>query len=120
MLAIKSKTMTLAALAILDPLSVVAADKTQDRIVMELMAAAGVPGMEAAVVTSDRIVWEKSFGDAVLNVPGPRKAMKPNTLLDSASMGKLLVTVAALQLVEKGRIRLPLCQCDLRQTAASN
>ena len=106
MLAIKSKTMTLAALAILDPLSVVAADKTQDRIVMELMAAAGVPGMEAAVVTSDRIVWEKSFGDAVLNVPGPRKAMKPNTLLDSASMGKLLVTVAALQLVEKGRIRL--------------
>ena len=62
--------------------------------------------MEAAIVSPSRIVWEKSFGDAILDVPGPRKSMTTSTLLDSGSMEKLLVTVAALQLVEKGRIRL--------------
>jgi CubicO group peptidase (beta-lactamase class C family) len=98
--------MIVAVLALLAPIALAAADWTQDRIVGELMATAGIPGMEAAVVTTDHIVWEKSFGDAVRNVPGPRKAMQRGTLLQSASMGKLLVTVAALQLVEKGLIKL--------------
>jgi CubicO group peptidase (beta-lactamase class C family) len=98
--------MTLAVLAILAPLALVAADETQDRIVRNLMSTAGIPGLEAAVVTTNRIVWEKSFGEAVLKVPGPRRSMRTDTLLSSASMGKLLVTVATLQLVEKGRIRL--------------
>lgn len=96
----------LAALAILVPLALAASDLTQDRIIGELMTTAGIPGMEAAVVTADHIVWEKSFGDAILDVPGPRKAMQKGTLLMSASIGKLLVTVAALQLVEKGLIKL--------------
>jgi CubicO group peptidase (beta-lactamase class C family) len=96
MLAIRS-SMTLAVLAILAPLALAAADETQDRIIRDLMSTAAIPGLEAAVVTTNRIVWEKSFGEAVMKVPGPRKAMQSDTLLSSVSMGKLLV--AALQLV---------------------
>jgi CubicO group peptidase (beta-lactamase class C family) len=48
----------------------------------------------------------KSFGYAVLDSPGPRRAMTNDSILWSASVAKILVTVAALQQVEKGQFAL--------------
>ena len=58
------------------------------------------------MVKNGRVVWAKSYGNAVLDQPGPRRAMSNDSVLFSASVAKILVTVAVLQQVEKGRFSL--------------
>jgi CubicO group peptidase (beta-lactamase class C family) len=70
------------------------------------MEDAGIPGLQAVVVKRDKIVWSHSYGDAVLDAPGPRRAMNEHDLILTASTTKLCVTVAALQQLEKGKFAL--------------
>jgi len=78
----------------------------KDAFIHQIMEDAGIPGLQAVVVMRDRIVWSNSYGDAVLDVPGPRRAMNEHDLILTASATKLCVTIAALQQLEKGKLAL--------------
>lgn len=81
-------------------------DAERDAFIQMAMRSGGLPGLQTVVVRNGRIVWAKSYGYAVLDQPGPRRSMRNDSILFSASVPKILVTVAALQQVEKGRLAL--------------
>lgn len=81
-------------------------DRDKDAFIQLAMRAAGIPGLQTVVVKNGRVVWAKSYGYAVLDQPGPRRAMSNDSVVFSASVAKILVTVAVLQQVEKGRLSL--------------
>jgi CubicO group peptidase (beta-lactamase class C family) len=70
------------------------------------MEQAGMPGLQAVVVKEGKIVWSGSYGDAVLDVPGPRRPMRDDYFNMIGSTGKILVAIAVMQQVEKGRFSL--------------
>jgi len=55
-----------------------------------------VPALTAMVATPDRILYTGAFGEGV----------KPDSLFHIASMTKAVTTVAALQLVEQGKVKI--------------
>ncbi|MHC4696479.1 MAG: serine hydrolase domain-containing protein [Planctomycetota bacterium] len=69
----------------------------------EEQAHAQIPGMSAAVVVGDRLVWARGFGlaDVEHNV-----AATPRTVYRIASISKMVTAVAVLQLVQYGRLSL--------------
>jgi CubicO group peptidase (beta-lactamase class C family) len=78
----------------------------KDAEIHHMMEAAGIPGLQTVVVKDGRVVWAKSYGYGVLDHPGPRAAMRNDSIVLSASVAKILVTVAVLQQVEKGTLAL--------------
>jgi CubicO group peptidase (beta-lactamase class C family) len=83
-----------------------AEESTPQQAVSDLMLLAGIPGMQVAVVKGDKVAWQHSFGEAVLDSPGPKTPMRDDTRLVNASVGKIFTTVAVMQLVDAGRIKL--------------
>jgi CubicO group peptidase (beta-lactamase class C family) len=77
-----------------------------DATIRDMMRDAGIPGVQTIVVKDGRIVWEKSYGYAVLAHPGPVRPMRDNTISFTASIGKILTTIAVMQQVELGHIGL--------------
>lgn len=73
-----------------------------DRQVAAEMVAARIPGLALEIVQRDRIVHLRGFG--VTAVDGP--PVTPGTLFGLASLSKSLAAVAAMQLVEAGRLDL--------------
>ena len=61
------------------------------------------PGSSVAVVKGDEMVWAKGFGYADLEEKRPAT---PDTIYRCASVTKPVVTVALLQLMEKGKFTL--------------
>ena len=82
------------------------ADATLDTVVQYVMSKAGIPGLQAVVIKHGRITWAKSYGYAVLEEPGPKKLMRNESILLSASVVKMWVAVAVMQQVETGRLAL--------------
>jgi len=78
----------------------------KDAFIKLTMRSDGLPGLQTVVVKDGRVLWMKSYGYAVLDQPGPAQLMRDNSILFSASVAKILVTVAVLQQVEKGRLAL--------------
>lgn len=62
-----------------------------------------VPGVVAMAATDRGILYEGAFGPR--SVGGPTR-MSPDTVFRIASMVKLLTSVAAMQLVEQGKLKL--------------
>jgi CubicO group peptidase (beta-lactamase class C family) len=83
-----------------------AVDAERDGFVRQMMKSAGMPGVQTVVVKHGRIVWEQSYGQAVLAQPGPLRPMRPNSILFVCSLGKVPTAVAIMQQVEKGKIGL--------------
>ena len=81
-------------------------DAEKDTFIQLAMRSGGLPGLQTVVVKDGQIVWMKSYGYAVLDEPGPRRPMRNDSILWSASIAKILVTVAVLQQVEKGLLAL--------------
>jgi CubicO group peptidase (beta-lactamase class C family) len=67
------------------------------------MAHYKVPGVSIAVVNDFEIEWARGYG--VLEVGGD-EPVTPDTRFQAASIGKTVVAVAALHLVEEGRLDL--------------
>jgi len=78
----------------------------RDAFVQQIMKEAGIPGLQTVVVKDSRIVWHKSYGQAVLTQPGPPTPMQDDSIFFTCSIGKILTVVAVMQQVEKGRISL--------------
>lgn len=74
-----------------------------DAIVTSAMAREQVPAMTVAVSSADRIVYSRAFGTADLenSVPATRE-----TLIRTASIAKPITAVAAMTLVESGKLEL--------------
>lgn len=66
------------------------------------MAALHVPGVSVAVLHDGKIEWARGFG--VARVDGP--AVTPETLFQAASISKPVAALAALHLMEAGKLKL--------------
>src|SRR3989344_6265657 len=62
-----------------------------------------IPGLSIGIIYKGKIVYKKGYGYS--NV-GLKKKMNENSCYRIASISKLFTSVAILQLVEKGKIRL--------------
>ena len=78
----------------------------KDSFVQQIMKSAGIPGIQTVVVNRSRVVWQKSYGQAVLAQPGPPRPMQDDSILFTCSIAKILTAVAVMQQVEKGRLSL--------------
>jgi CubicO group peptidase (beta-lactamase class C family) len=74
-----------------------------DRHLRTMMERARAPGLSAAVVRDGRVVWARGYGLADRE---RRVAVTPDTLFITASVSKPAVAMAAMQLVDEGRIGL--------------
>ncbi|MBP7779042.1 MAG: beta-lactamase family protein [Acidobacteria bacterium] len=62
-----------------------------------------VPGLSAAVVQGDQIVWAEGFGAADVEQAAPAR---PESVFRLASISKPITAVAVMQLVERGLVSL--------------
>jgi serine beta-lactamase-like protein LACTB len=78
-----------------------AAARLSDRMLAALVEASGVPGMGAAVVRNDELLWSGSAGlrDVKLGLP-----VDARTKFRLASVSKVVTATAAAQLVEQGTL----------------
>ena len=67
------------------------------------MAELGVPGVSVAVLVDGEIAWARGYGLADVEAGRP---VTPNTLFQAASISKPVAALAALRLVEAGRVDL--------------
>lgn len=74
-----------------------------DALLARAVGAGDVPGAVSAATTRDATVFESACGERVL---GSGVAMTPDTVMWIASMTKPITGVAAMQLVEQGKLSL--------------
>jgi len=74
-----------------------------DNLVPEMMEKHHVPGVSIALINDYRVEWAKGYGVPEI---GSSQRVTPETLFQSASVGKLVVAMTALHYVEKGLIEL--------------
>jgi CubicO group peptidase (beta-lactamase class C family) len=74
-----------------------------ENFVFDKMAATRLPGLSIALVRGGEVVYARGFGQANIE---KNRAATPRTLYGAASITKSFVAIAALQLVERGLIKL--------------
>src|SRR5579871_1447500 len=74
-----------------------------DGVLKTSISASGVPGVVAMAATAQAVIYEGTFGLRNRNAPAK---MSTDTIFRIASMVKLLTSVAAMQLVEQGKLDL--------------
>ncbi|MGA7156344.1 MAG: serine hydrolase [Acidobacteriaceae bacterium] len=84
------------------PPVVVKGDAHAAQTLQERMAALHVPGVSVAVIHHGQIEWAEGFG--VMKVGGP--AVTADTLFQAGSISKPVAALAALKLVEEGKLSL--------------
>lgn len=73
-----------------------------DRLVADLMASSGVPGMAVAVVHGRQTIYAKGFGTRRI---GTRSPVDADTVFQLASVSKSVGATAVAQVVGSGRVR---------------
>jgi len=71
--------------------------------IADRMAALKIPGASVAVINDDRIEWVRGYGVVEAGSDTP---VTPETLFQAASISKSVAAMAALRLVEQGRLDL--------------
>ena len=74
-----------------------------DAILKARIDAGDAPGIVAMAATKDSVIYQGAFG---VRAKGAPAAMSPDTVFAIASMTKLLTAIAAMQLVERGKLTL--------------
>ena len=74
-----------------------------DAILKARVDAGDAPGVVAMAATKDSVIYQGAFG---VRAKGPPAAMSADTVFAIASMTKLLTSIAAMQLVERGKLSL--------------
>lgn len=85
------------------PAVTVEGDPVETEALADLMAENNVPGVSVAVFRKGEIEWARGFGLADKDEGRP---VTPETLFQAASISKPVAAVAALSLVEEGRLDL--------------
>lgn len=73
------------------------------RLADDWRAGANIPGLSAAIVQGDQVVWTQGFGLADAEQLTPAR---PETVFRIASISKPITAVAVMQLVERGLVAL--------------
>lgn len=71
--------------------------------IAERMVALKTPGVSIAVINDDRVEWARGYGLAEAGAAVP---VTPQTLFQAASISKPVAALAALRLVEQGKLTL--------------
>ncbi|OUL59632.1 serine hydrolase [Pseudoalteromonas ulvae] len=71
--------------------------------VTELFAQTGIPGMSAAVIQDNKIIWQQGLG---VNNIETQQAMTANTPVNVGSISKAVLAVGIMQQVEQGNVAL--------------
>jgi len=58
-----------------------AAEAERDSVVQGMMRDAGLPGVQTVVVKNGKVVWSRSYGQAVLDPPGRPQPMRDDTFM---------------------------------------
>jgi methyl acetate hydrolase len=74
-----------------------------DAALQARVSAGDVPGVVAMAATKDAVIYQGAFGS---RAKGAAAKMSLDTVFAIASMTKLLTSVAAMQLVERGKLKL--------------
>lgn len=74
-----------------------------DDVLRKAVSEKHLPGVVAAIARGDQIVYTRAFGQAA---DGPAQAMKDDAIFRIASMTKTVTSVAVMQLVERGKVKL--------------
>ena len=74
-----------------------------DAALQAVVGAGEIPGVVAMAANEQSVVYQGAFGFRNMATAAP---MSPDTIFRIASMVKLLTSVAALQLVERGKLKL--------------
>jgi CubicO group peptidase (beta-lactamase class C family) len=98
------------------PLRALSRSREIDAALQAGIDAAKVPGVVAMAATADSVIYRGAFG---LRSAGGSAKMTPDTVFRIASMVKLLTSVAALQLVERGKLELDQPAAKIDPTLAS-
>jgi CubicO group peptidase (beta-lactamase class C family) len=77
--------------------------KWNEKTLVDRMEHYNVPGVSIAVFNSNEIEWAKGYGTLEVD---SNNSVTPNTLFQSASIGKSLTAVATMHFVEKGYLGL--------------
>ena len=85
------------------PTFVIRGEPTPRTALADRMAALGVPGVSVAVLLDGELAWARGYGFADLESERP---VNPRTLFQAASISKPVAALAALQLVQEGRVAL--------------
>ncbi len=85
------------------PLRARSRDSEIDAVLQKSVAAAAVPGVVAMAATAQSVIYRGAFG---VRASGMAAKMSDNSVFRIASMIKLLTSVAAMQLVEQGKLGL--------------
>ena len=82
-----------------------------DAILKARVDAGDAPGVVAMAATKDSVIYQGAFGARAKGTPA---AMSLDTIFAIASMTKLLTSIAAMQLVERGKLTLdePVARID--------
>lgn len=98
-------TGAVAAASVLPAPAIAAPNHTHDidAILKARIAAGDAPGVVAMAATKDAVIYQGAFGARAKGAPA---AMSSDTVFAIASMTKLLTSVAAMQLVERGKLAL--------------
>ncbi len=99
-LAILSHLMIFATAQTTAPLSAGQTAKIEAEVTA-FMSRQNIPGLSLAIVTENQLRWQKGYGKADLENPVPATA---STVYRIASVTKPITAVAAMQLVEKGKL----------------
>jgi serine beta-lactamase-like protein LACTB, mitochondrial len=86
-----------------EPSGTAARDARLDALVIEALRAQSIPAMTVAAASADRMLYSRAFGNADLE---NSVAATPETLIRTASIAKPITAVAAMTLVESGRLDL--------------
>ena len=74
-----------------------------EKDIPNLMKAADVPGMSAALIRDGQIVWSKGFGFSNAET---KQAVTNETMFEAASLSKVVFAYGVLKLVEAGKLDL--------------
>jgi len=74
-----------------------------DKLLQQAVLKGGVPGVVALAANRDGVIYQGAFGHQAIKSDTP---MTIDSVFWIASMSKALTTVAAMQLVEKGKLKL--------------
>ncbi|MFN0085353.1 MAG: DUF6265 family protein [Blastocatellia bacterium] len=83
--------------------AVVVKGRTRPARLSEQMAKYNVPGVSVAVINNGKLEWAKGYG---LAEAGGATPVTPETLFQAASISKPVAALAALRLVEQGKLTL--------------
>ena len=85
------------------PTFVIRGEPTPRTSLGDRMAALGVPGVSVAVLLDGEIAWARGYGFSDLE---SERTVTTRTLFQAASISKPVAALAALQLVQEGRVAL--------------